>query len=175
MEAPVASSGDCLMHQWKNQQAGYTASLMLRNKTAKSDPLELRVKLGYGPTEAQRAYHFLDPGYVFTRGEWYDVVVNYRITCSGANDSFFKVWINGALVIDFLGDIGIVARASTTGQHKFGLYRGQQSRWMRIFHDACAAGAITRRSIRPPTTAGPGLATRSPRRPTPRCATTPSI
>jgi hypothetical protein len=141
MEAPVASSGDCLMHQWKNQQAGYTASLMLLNKTNKSDPLELRVKLGYGPTEAQRAYHYIDPGYVFTRGQWYDVVVNYKITCSGANDSFFKVWINGTLVVNFSGNIGIVERATTTGQHKFGLYRGQQPRYMRIYHDAMRRGA----------------------------------
>jgi hypothetical protein len=139
MEAPVGN--DPILHQWKNQQAGYTVGFQLAPATSVNAPLRLRMKIGYGPTEAERKYYTFDPNFTFDRGRWYDIVVHYKITCSGQPDSFFKVWINGDLVFDYAGEIGIVERSSTAGGHKFGLYRSSQRAWMRVFYDGMRRGA----------------------------------
>ena len=137
---PLEGEQSTMFAQLQNVWPGKQVAWYIHNKPAASDPLEFWCQIQYGESTANtdRIRVNLFPGTILQKGEWIDVVSHYKIN-PNRSDSFFKTWINGQLVVDYSGKIGIEG-ASSTGSHKIGLYGGSQSQFREMLIDEVRYG-----------------------------------
>ena len=124
---PLNGIQSTLFAQLQNVWPGKQVAWYMRNSNSASDPLEFWCQIQYGESTANsdRIRVNLFPGTILPKGEWIDVVTHYKIN-PNRTDSFLKTWINGQLVVDYTGKIGIEGR-SVDGDFKVGLYGGSQN------------------------------------------------
>ncbi|MGB3852394.1 MAG: heparin lyase I family protein, partial [Tunicatimonas sp.] len=122
---PLMGQQGTMFSQMKNSGSGAQLKYYIRNKTSINDPLEFWMQILYGQSSSNRQILNINPGTILLKGEWIDVVSQYKIN-PNQSDSFIKVWINGTQVVDYDGPIGFTADTGS-GDHKIGLYGGSQN------------------------------------------------
>ena len=138
--APLNGEISTMFTQLQNAAPGKQVAWYLRNKPSASDSLEFWYQVQYGVSTANndriRMNEF--PGTILPRGEWIDLVVHFKIN-PNRSDSFVKTWIDGQVVMDYMGKIGIEGRFQD-GNHKIGLYGGSQSQYREMLIDEIRYG-----------------------------------
>ena len=135
---PLNGQQGTMFSQLKNSGQGAQVKWYLTNKASTSDPLEFWCQIQYGQSASNRQFVNIRPGTILPKGEWIDVVSNYKIN-PNQPDSFVKIWINGELVIDYNGKIGFDTNQGNGG-HKIGLYGGSQNALRRMKIDEVRYG-----------------------------------
>lgn len=137
---PLDGEQSTMFAQLQNVWPGKQVAWYIKNSASASDPLEFWCQIQYGEStnNNDRIRVNLFPGTILPKGEWIDVVAHYKINPNRA-DSFLKTWINGQLVVDYVGKIGIEGK-SLDGDHKIGLYGGSQSQYREMNIDEIRYG-----------------------------------
>lgn len=107
-------------HDWHNNQPAWSLDntaptcFLVRNG-------RMQIDLKYQDEPLSTAHRSFDLG-AYTKGAWHDIVVHVKWT--HLTTGFLKIWINGALTVDYIGPTYLDYGANNGPYFKMGNYKG---------------------------------------------------